>query len=274
MNEKISDISSKIEELDEKISNGFKQMIDYMENISTIINAQTIHPKSFLDYKNAFTNKDVCVVCTGPTAKYYTPMDDVIHIGINNAFEIGGIKFDILFNQDLKFNKGRENEIDDLCKYRPNHCIKFLGICPQNLSQQFMKQKKLINRIPLRYFSEPLVRPYIIEAKGQHNWAYDLSIEPIGNFVGTVFSALQFILYTNPRRIYLVGCDCTSGHVNRCDTTGVAPYQFYAWTNIFRQIVVTFHPNLEVVSINPVKLKGYFNDIYTDSYKQNNINDH
>ena len=32
---------------------------------------------------------------------------------------------------------------------------------------------------------------------------------------GTVFSTLQFILYTQPSRIYLVGCDCTEiGHFN------------------------------------------------------------
>ena len=40
----------------------------------------------------------------------------------------------------------------------------------------------------------------------------DSGVLCIANLEGTTFSALQFILHGNPKRIFLVGCDCSAGY--------------------------------------------------------------
>ena len=73
---------------------------------------------------------------------------------------------------------------------------------------------------------------------------------------------MQFIFWTNPRRIFLVGCDCnTNGNLNR---TGKNYLEVDAvlsgWKNI-KDFATAFYPDTEIVSVNPVGLKGLFKDI-------------
>lgn len=85
---------------------------------------------------------------------------------------------------------------------------------------------------------------------------------------GTVFSALQFILYTHPQKIYLVGCDCTpNGHFYDDYTKNInlLPNTKHLWQE-FACIKNSLYPDIEVVSVNPVGLKGLFEDVYTQSY--------
>lgn len=234
-------------------------------NMNTIIQAQSLHRETFEKYKNAFDGKDVVLVCTGPTAKYYKPIKNAIHIGVNGAIYLNQVKLDYLFCQDNTINQpGNENLNLDINNYMPETCHKFYGIIPPN---HLNKIKKNIERIPLSYAQSPLINQYILEEVICHNWAYDLSREPIGNFCGTPFSAMQFILYTNPKRLYLVGCDCSSGYAynknpNFIPVTG----QKNIWINFIKPYLTKYFKNLEVISINPVGLKGIFSDTYTQNY--------
>ena len=60
-------------------------------------------------------------------------------------------------------------------------------------------------RILPRVISESGAYAFLFEDIFQNKWAVDLETEPFGDFGGSVFTALQFLLYTNPKRIYLVG---------------------------------------------------------------------
>jgi hypothetical protein len=80
---------------------------------------------------------------------------------------------------------------------------------------------------------------------------------------------LQFIFWTNPKRIYLVGCDCNQkGHFNDQNEKGkeiiwseglIEMIESYKNIKEFRNL---FYPETEIISINPVGLKGMFNDAY------------
>ena len=88
---------------------------------------------------------------------------------------------------------------------------------------------------------------------------------------GDNFPALQFALWTRPKRIYLVGCDCSSlGYCSGILDKTAAQTKFpldverllYGWTKM-KEFIEKFYPDVEIVSVNPVGLKGMFKDIET-----------
>ena len=47
---------------------------------------------------------------------------------------------------------------------------------------------------------------------------YDIETHPLTDFMSVSFAALHFALYTQPRKIYLIGLDTTnSGHILNCN---------------------------------------------------------
>lgn len=244
-----------------EINNRINQKVS---NLKCIIEASILHKETFGPYKNAFKDKDVVLVCPGPTAKKYKPIKDAIHVGVNGAVYINNIKLDYLFVQDYTiFQKSNESLVQDAIDYKGNNCKKFLGIIPDECLK--LSQTINIERIPYRYSLHEDVNQYVLEDIQMHNIAQDLSREPLGEFDGTTFSALQFILYANPKRLYLVGFDCGLGYAyDKPNAYGSAS----AKINIVKKYFVPFinmnYPNTEVVSINPVGLKGIFKDIYTE----------
>lgn len=89
---------------------------------------------------------------------------------------------------------------------------------------------------------------------------------------------MQFILFTNPKRVYIVGIDCTSaaggthfiGVARKCrdrgeDVQGLDKKHHDDWIKL-KTFVETYYPNTEIISVNPVGLKGLFRDVYTDSF--------
>lgn len=231
-----------------------------LSNMKCIIEAQSLHPKTFGKYKNAFAGRDVVLVCTGPTAKNYKPIKDAIHVGVNGAIYLNQVKLDYLFMQDYTIKQKNNSTLNiDGLNYQGNHCKKFFGIIPDD---RLAVVKKDILRIPLMYSYSEQIFQYIIEDIFYHNIASDLSREPIGDFAGTPFSALQFILYAHPKRLYLVGWDCNAGYAyNKPNAMNPANYQIDILKNTFLPFINLNYPDIEIISINPVGLKGVFKDM-------------
>lgn len=229
------------------------------------IQAAAIHPKTFSEYKNKYNGHKLVIVACGPTLKYYEPKSEAVHIGVNRSFMNKSINLDYLFIQDRL-----EHDMDAANAYLPNRCTKFYGILPE---LRFSQVKREILKVSNFDISQANAKIYIIEDALRRNWANNLEFEPIGDWAGCVFSALQFALYTNPQEIYLVGCDCTSnGHFyeeqasqfTTKNTTNLM-YQKKSWDS-FKQMVCRMYPNTPIISVNPVGLKGMFKDVYTQSY--------
>ena len=118
-----------------------------------------------------------------------------------------------------------------------------------------------IERIPLNYSYDQNVSQYLLEDGSLGNIAYDLSREPIADCGGTACSALQFILYSNPKRLYLVGWDCSAGYAyNKPNAIAPANFQIDIIKNHYLPFIKVNYPNIEIISINPVGLKGVFKD--------------
>lgn len=268
---KIASITGAPTEMDRKLSN-MESLVEVqtemnrkLSNMKYIIEAQTLHTKTFAPYKNAFKDRNVVLVCTGPSAKYYEPIEGAIHVGVNGAIYLEGLKLDYLFVQDYTIHQtGNETLVEDALIYQGNSCKKFFGIMP---SERLAQIKKHIGRIPLRYADGFNISQYLLEDIMFHEIAYDLAREPLGEFGGTVFSTLQFILYTNPKTLYIVGWDCSSGYAyNKSQFFCPADYQLEILKKHFIPFIEDQHSDMKIVTINPVGLKGLFSDLYTERY--------
>lgn len=91
-------------------------------------------------------------------------------------------------------------------------------------------------------------------------------------FIGfsIAFPAFQFMLYSGIKKIYLVGCDLvnTSKHFDGDYSRLDDQYEFTDEARIWKLVwekMATFakehYPEVEIVSVNPVGLKGLFNDL-------------
>ena len=225
-----------------------------------------LHQKNFAHYKNFYNGKDVVVCGAGPTLQYYSQLPDCIHIATNRAFLYNRVKFNYLFTQDWI---GIQHLQQELINYKGDNCIKFFGT--QNGCHTEIPESFAIKCNALRFNTDGEFWP---TAK----FAVDISTNPFGNFHTIVLTALQFVLYTNPKRIFIVGCDSVpSGHFNSLNENDadrakqIALQQkfhneMYKDWQRFKNFVQVHYPDTEIISVNPIKLKGLFKDVYTQEY--------
>lgn len=243
------------------------QRIERIErDIDTKLYAQSVHPETFGAYLNCHTDQNVALVACGPSVKYFEGLKDgVVYVGVNRAFLIDKINLDYLFIQD-----DLEAEQEKANRYRHGKCKKFYGIIPHGRYIRVQQDPYLrhIRRISLANVSLANAKQYILADSAYPYWPYDISREAIKDWGGTVFSALQFILYTNPKRIYLIGCDCTDGgHFYGGRKENFSSVKRF-WLD-FSEYKNQEFPHIELVSVNPIGLRGLFRDIYSRSFVQN-----
>lgn len=254
----------------DKFMNYVKRKIDFMENqINESQELVAAHLKAFAEYEGAFYGKEVVVVANGPTAKYYKPIPDAIHVGVNRAWKLEEIPLDYLFAIDAIANLHIGKVSDGFDKIKK---AIFLGRFSANSGFQYVGFDQDIiagsNSHKIRkYFLNHISRGGLRQ-RMHLNLCYHYLVD--GGAI--TFNALQFALFTHPKTIYLVGCDATSeGHF--FDKEGVksqadigllgASKVFYAK---FKLVAKRDYPKTRIVSINPVGLKGLFEDVYTDEY--------
>ncbi|MDR0408584.1 MAG: glycosyltransferase, partial [Campylobacteraceae bacterium] len=241
--------------LELNLTNELRVLKDY---ISLQISATSLHKEVFPQFKNTNNGKDVVVVGSGPTLKYYKPIKNAVHIGVNRTFLYDKYKLDYLFLQDYI---GAKHYIDAANKYLQGKCIKFYGITTfENIT---IPEQYAVKAEALRYFEGSFTTPFFS----------DISISPLPSYHSVIFPALSFAAYTNPKRIYIVGCDCNNlGNFDNFqgEYELSIPIVKNGWRD-FKQFVKQMYPNTEVISVNPVGLKGLFkNEIYTKEFLEEN----
>lgn len=206
--------------------------------------------KNLIKYKNLYEGQDVYIIGGGATEKIFTPVKNGIYIGVNRAFKDTRISFDYLFAQD-QFYEG----MDEFLAYRANDCKKFLAIIPYKTTIQ-INENELIP-----YEGER----YVLSYDKMIDIPNDITKQPFSDLRGTGFSAVQFALYTNPRHIYLVGFDCTTGDVfAKANRKHNFSYQVESW-KIVKRYAERIGKDDCIISVNPVGLKSLFQDVYSDN---------
>ncbi len=233
--------------------NELKSHIDIEELIEHIAIHSKVaahHGAVFEKYRNIYNNRDIVICGTGETLQDYKPINNTVNIGINRAFRTKKIKFDYLFVQDL-FPEG----MDEFIKYRPNQCKKMFAMP----SYSRMRKNSSVHSVPLSVINRAKGEYFFMDSRNQFRFAFDPTVEPIGDFDFTAMVALQFALFTNPRRIYLVGMDCTNNFFYGSGSNH--DYQKTIWHKFAEFARINF-PETEFISVNPVGLKGLFKDLY------------
>lgn len=231
------------------------------------LNIAFLHQRTFSEFKYKFKGKTVVLVGAGPTLNYYEPIKDAIHIGVNRTFLYEKIKFDYLFAIDKMGLETQDNSYTDLfLNYQGNNCIKFIG--DQNCGAELQIPEGKLNPSIKRYKTTANFIP--------SRFVLDIESEPLGNFASVAFQAMQFILYGNPDKIYLVGMDTNvsiAGHFIG-NKANLSNNQLFDSTlkciNIWKELKEfknIHYPDTKIISVNPVGLKGIFNDTYTNNYK-------
>lgn len=232
--------------------------IDLLEDFSRIqqynLSTARIHGEVFPQFKNKHCGQDIAIIACGPSLNDYTPIPGAISIGVNRAINCDKVKLDYLFTHDLT-----PGTIQSFNNYRGNNCIKFYG-----LAGGFLKgpnwspsESDTIKAHAFRYRTDNLVD---LRIENNSHFAYDLSVQPFGDFGSVVFVAIQFALWTNPKRIYLVGCDCTnSGHFDKSSNSLPIEKIKHGYYEL-KKFASIYYPETEIISVNPVGLKGLFKD--------------
>lgn len=216
-----------------------------------------LHSKTFPQFKNCNEEKEVVIVATGPSMKYYTPIENAIHIGVNQAFRREDIPLDYIFAIDF----AGVNFYEDLLKLKNTKI--FLGSqTMQHGKYEFLKQCT----IPMHYKEHENVYQYCSDYP-RHLAYPELSCFGLMDYTSTVFEAMHFAFYTHPKKIYLVGADCSnSGYFDGSPQSTGSAHMLEGWKKI-KEFQQQYYPDVEIVSINPVGLKGMFQDIYTTDVK-------
>lgn len=256
-----------------KFSKKNKNYIKLQNTVNKTINKELClqnlyytHEKVFPQFKNINDGKDVVIIATGPTlAKYVNPIKDAINIGLNRAYQFDKVKLDYIFMQDGNAVKSYIEDIDKL-----ENVEKFYG-------------RRLFNE---NYREGIRLPEYHLKSKNAHEfYSYNYSdcdikpniaVFPLFSAASVSFPAIHFALYTHPKRIYLVGCDSNSApywdggkreddylvQANKVNNMMLDGYKK------LKEFQETYYPDVEIISINPVGLKGIFKDIYTEEAVQ------
>ena len=253
LREKIDNIDSKLDSIFNIVEHrrvpGFdKQSATVYNYVSDIVCASILHQRAFGNKRNKYLNKDIVVTVTGPTFEYYKPIKRAIHFGANKKKKKKQVRYKALFCQDHAAFGGKVPR--HFITYRGSACEKFIG---NNLNMPM--------RINLNKYA---VYSYMSENK----FNYLIDICPLPDFCSVVFSVMSYALWTHPKRIFLVGADCSSGHAKITNSKNNGTnlnYLIEPWNQMVR-FIKKFYADIEIISINPIGLKGMFKDVYTREF--------
>ena len=235
---------------------------------SHLINTACLHKETFGPYKNyCGGEKDIVVCAAGPSLNKYEPIEGAIHIAVNRSFLFDKVKFDFILAQDFDGIKMVQNE---LVNYSSS-CVKFLGT-------QGGSKKEIPESLRIRAAAKKFDTDWYMPGDGTSgNITVDIENMPLCNMMNVGQSVMQLALYMNPRRIYIVGCDLSGNHFATGNQTGEEIAKQAAlmelewkrdmeiilrrWKEI-KEFAETNYPDTEIISINPIGLKGLFKDIY------------
>jgi len=196
---------------------------------------------------------------TGLSVKEYEPIEgheDFIKMGVNRIYDYPDILGQLdyyVFGSDYNKDDEHRANIDKICSTMD--CVTLASAWRDgDITKRgniFPEQAKEIGAIPF-------------ENNNKGSFATDVSkYRMFGQTI--IFPALQLILYTGINTLYLVGVDCGVTLAKYGEPTG--NQQFVIWWKQVKKWMANSeeYRDVKVISVNPVGLKGVFDDIYTTS---------
>lgn len=257
---KIFGIKIKLKKYDKNLSK-FSEAI--ARETYSALEVSKLHSKVFPQFRHCNYGKNVTIIGCGPTIKYYNNEADFVNIGLNKAILLENINFDSTFC----FDSGILEKCPGYLKLiKEKKYKKFIGkfLHPEfdyNFPEIIDEDKFNIYRY---YGSKRHGFPNLREF--EYSLHTDISTYPLADFYSVSFAALHYALYTYPSKIYLVGLDTAQtgnffdGNTSYNYKKMIMGYKF------FKKFAQIYYPETEIISVNPIGLKGLYRDVYTRSY--------
>lgn len=246
--------------------NTSREEISYIvaREIYSALEVSKQHTKVFSEYQNYHHNDILSIVGCGPSINHYNnEIKNDVKIALNDAIFFDKFNFDYLFNWDIGVTINTPNYYEIVKQYP---CKKFYGHCiVENYENPLDNYSDYEHKIKHFYYSARHGWPAFNFGEIIHR---DLTTYPLMDFGSISFGALHFALFTRPKKIYLIGLDTANvGHILGADYECTYDTQrMLNGYNKFKHFIDIYYPDVDVISVNPVGLKGLFKDVYTQSF--------
>ena len=205
--------------------------------------------KNLSQFKDIHQGKSAIIFATGPTIKQYTPFEgseECIKIGLNRIYDYSEILKTLdyyYYGSHYYIDSDHRNKIDNIC-----NSFKFTTLASayeEGQSHEIIGRGNITPERALELGSIPF-------ENNLREFSYDIAkYSTLGHSI--VFPPLQHILYMGVNKLYLVGCD--GGFTNGVDS---GSQELLFWWKEFTKFKNQYYPQTEIISINPVSLKGWF----------------
>ena len=224
---------------------------EFFEYLCMANELHDIHKAAFSEFRECNWGKTVAVVGTGPSLSYYTQLQGVSHIGVNASFLKKDLSLDYYFITHY---------ISEWCERLKEYS--FVKFFDMNRQKDQFPEYIINENNGRRFFSMSH-----IPSKQLHT---NIECYPLMGYLSIIFRAIHFALYTHPQKLLLIGCDCSAdGHFDGVPLPDTVHLQIPHWVEGYKTIkefAAIHYPDTEIISVNPVGLKGMFRDAYTQSY--------
>ncbi|EDO8877922.1 glycosyltransferase [Campylobacter coli] len=227
---------------------------DILNVVGYTLSCHHNHSQIFPKYKNIHFGQDMVITATGPTLEYAPVMNNAVYIACNRAIELNEkFNFDYIFMIDYLATNSYIEKISTMS------ATKFLGRYYYNSICSIPEAIK--SQLKANTFHSSI-------AMASQRVYHDIEVFPLADFGTIVHPALHFSLYTHPKRIFLVGCDTSNNgyFANIPQNKTLDVKRLVSGYKKFKDYIKAFYPDVEIISINPVGLKGLFRDVYTKKY--------
>ncbi len=253
------------------LSMGFQNFISKIvaREVYSAMEVKELHKETFSRFLDYNVGKNVAIWGCGPTIKHYNNELNTVNVALNKALFLDNIDFEYSFAQDVNILKTCPGYIDKIKAKK--EVVKFIGnfLQPQHhLNMPVIKEAEKYNIF--KYYSA--ARMWLPAMDFSWELFPDITCHPLADFSSISFAALHFALFTHPEKIYLIGLDTNVGGNNIFDGKN-GNYDIKNMLNgykKFKEFAKIYYPDVEIISVNPVGLKGLFKDVYTKDY----VNEH
>lgn len=206
---------------------------------------------SLSKFKNIHKGQSAIIFATGPTIKQYTPFNNsknCIKIGLNRIYDYPEILKSLdyyYYGSHYYLDNIHKQKIDKICS--AYNFISLASAFENGRSHGDIGRGNITPERALELNSIPF-------ENNLTHFTNDVStFSTLGHSI--VFPPLQHILYMGICKIYLVGCD--GGFTNGVDS---GSQELLFWWKEFVNFKNKYYPQVQIISINPVSLKGWFQD--------------
>ena len=208
-------------------------------------------------FKNIHSGESAIIFATGPSINKYIPFEgseECIKVGLNRIYVHEDITSDLdyyYFGSHYYLDETHKKNIDKICLRSTipgdYNFTKFASAYEDGVSHGEINRGNIspedaikIGAIPfennLKYFTNDVA-----------------NYSTLGHSI--IFPPLQHILYMGIKIIYLVGCD--GGFMEGLNS---GDEHLLHWWLQFKTFKEKYYNNIRIISINPVSLRGWFED--------------